>query len=131
MIDSKQAGPRHTWQIITVLALLTLVNTFALVILAVTWVDEVDHGADWGDKELNYVVFATVLQAAAVGALIVAWTKRLWGAQTYLAIQGLALFILLITAPEAFGIQNVLPVMFAGVLVSMGSRAWRDNATSR
>lgn len=131
MIDSRQAGPRHTWQIITVLALLTLVNTFALVILAVTWVDEVDHGADWGDKELNYVVFATVLQAAAVGALVAAWFKRLWGAQVYLAIQGLALFILLITAPEAFGIQNIVPLVLAGVLVSMGGKAWRDGSASR
>jgi peptidoglycan/LPS O-acetylase OafA/YrhL len=131
MIDSKQAGPRHTWQIIALLTLLTLLNAFALVALIFAWVDEVDHGGDWGDKELNYIAFAAVLQAAAIGALVAAWFKRLWGAQVFLAIQVLALFILLITAPQAFGIQNMLPPVLAGLLVSLCGKAWRDTEASR
>jgi peptidoglycan/LPS O-acetylase OafA/YrhL len=130
MIDTKQAGPRHNWQTITLLTLLTLANGFVFVALIFAWVDDVDHGGDWGDKELNYIVFATVLQAAAVGALLAAWFKRLWGAQTYLAIQVLALFILLVTTPEAFSLQNLLSIALAGLLVSVCGKAWRDSAAS-
>ncbi len=126
MIDSTPtARPRHTWQTIALLAVLTLLNVVALIALVVTWVDEVDHGADFGDDTLNYLLFAGVLQAAAVTALVAAWFTRLWGAHLYLGVQAFALLVLLVAAPAAFGIQNVLPVVFAALLVAICGKAWR------
>ncbi|HEY0636418.1 MAG TPA: hypothetical protein VGD67_02120 [Pseudonocardiaceae bacterium] len=130
MIDATQARPRHSRATIILLVLLTLLNTLALVALIAAWVNEVDHGADWGDEELNYLVVAVALQVIAVGMLIAAWFTRLWGAQGYLAIQAFGLVFVLIAAPSAFGIQNLLPLILAGILLAACNSAWRRHGAA-
>lgn len=113
--------PRHTGITITLLAVLTLLNVLALVVLGLAWSDAVDHGQDDG---LTFVVVAMILQLVAIGSLVAAWFKELWGAWLYLGLQAFGLLLTLAIAPEALGFQSVLPVILAGALAAQCKKAW-------
>ncbi|MGX7827162.1 hypothetical protein ACTG9Q_18945 [Actinokineospora sp. 24-640] len=114
------AQPRHTGITITLLAVLSLLNLLALIVLGLAWSDAADQGGDG----LGFVAVAVILQLIAVSGLVAAWFKKLWGAWLYLGLQAFSLLLTLVIAPEALGFQSILPLILAGALAAQCKKAW-------
>ena len=108
---ARQAEPRagKSAGIIVLLVLMTLANALMLVVGAASWVDEVDHGAEWGDDSLQLVVLLTLLSLVAVVGLAGAWFTRKWGPRLYVLTAGFGLlFGLLVSGGAGFSPLNVV-----------------------
>ncbi|QQQ73768.1 hypothetical protein IOD16_21175 [Saccharothrix sp. 6-C] len=95
--------------IVVLLVLMTLANALVLVLGVVSWVDEVDHGADWGDDPLRLVVLLTSVSVVAVVGLLGAWFTRKWGPRLYVLTAGFSLlFGLLVSGGAGFSPLNLV-----------------------
>jgi hypothetical protein len=102
--------------IVVLLVLMTLANVLVLVFGVVGWVDEVDHGAEWGDDSLQVVVLLTLVSLVAVIGLAGAWFTRKWGPRLYVLTAGFSLlFGLVISGGEGFS-----PLSLVGVGLAVG-----------
>ncbi|MCC8249204.1 hypothetical protein [Saccharothrix luteola] len=100
--------------IIALLVLMTLANAFTLVVAVVGWVDEVDHGAEWGDDSLQFVVFVAFASLVAVIALVGAWFTRKWGPRLYVLTSGFSLlFGLLVSGGAGFSPLSLVSIGLA------------------
>ncbi|ROP42355.1 hypothetical protein [Saccharothrix texasensis] len=95
--------------IVVLLVLMTLANALVLVLGVVSWVDEVDHGAEWGDGPLRLVVLLTSVSVVAVVGLLGAWFTRKWGPRLYVLTAGFSLlFGLLVSGGAGFSPLNLV-----------------------
>ncbi|XVS61348.1 hypothetical protein ACQPYE_23925 [Actinosynnema sp. CA-299493] len=95
--------------IVVLLVLMTLANALVLVLGVVGWVDEVDHGAEWGDDSLRLVVLLTAVSLVAVVGLVGAWFTRKWGPRLYVLTSGFSLlFGLLVSGGAGFSPLNLV-----------------------
>ncbi|OLF12027.1 hypothetical protein BLA60_08330 [Actinophytocola xinjiangensis] len=122
MTTATTSRPRLTVGLTVLLVLVTLANLVGLALIVMTWVDEVSHGADLGDGELNAVLAALVLTAGALAGIAGAWLRHKWGPRLYLAAQLIGFVVLL--ANEAVGPLNLVPLVLAGVLCWIAESAW-------
>jgi hypothetical protein len=112
--------------IIVLLVLMTIANVFMLVLGAVSWVEEVDHGADWGhDSSLQAIVWLTLMSLVAVIGLVGAWFTRKWGPRLYVLTAGFSLLLgLLISGGAGFSPLNLIGLGLAVGLWLHAENKW-------
>lgn len=115
---SRHAEPRvkKGAGIVALLVLMTLANALVLVLGVVGWVDEVEHGAEWGDDALRLVVLLTLVSLVAVVGLVGAWFTRKWGPRLYVLTAGFSLLLGLLVSDGA----GFSPMSLVGLGLAFG-----------
>ncbi|CCH31108.1 hypothetical protein BN6_38170 [Saccharothrix espanaensis DSM 44229] len=117
--------PKKGAGVIVLLVLMSLANTFTLVIGIAGMVDEIEHGRDWDDDELRLAAFVTIMSLIAVTALVGAWLTRKWGPRLYVAATGLGLVIgLVITGGASFSPISLVGIALAAALWITAENNW-------
>lgn len=110
---------------IALLVLLTVANTFTLVVAVAGWVDEVDHGGDWGDGVLPLLVFMALVSLVALVGLVGAWLTRKWGPRLYVLTAGFSQLVgLLVSEGAGFTPLNLVGIAFAVALWLKAESSW-------
>lgn len=99
---------------IVLLVLLSIANVLTLGLAVTTWIDEVDHGAEFDDRVLQAAVITTFLTVVALAGLYGAWLTRQWGPRTYVGVGGVSLVVGLILSEG-----NVSPLSFVGIALAV------------
>jgi len=113
--------PRKSGRVVAFLAVLTLANVGALLVVASALADASDHG----DEELaGLLVLSMIVTVAGLVGLGGAWTTRKWGPRVYLAAVVLDRLAALVAVPESFTPIAIVGVLLAVVLVCIAESSW-------
>lgn len=126
-ITARPAEPRarKSAGITLLLVLMTFANVLVLVVSVTGWVDEVEHGAEWGDESLLLFAFSTLLSLVAITGLIGAWFTRAWGPRLYVITAGFSLLIgLLVSGGAGFSPLNLVGLGLAVGLWLHAENKW-------
>ncbi|GAB3476769.1 hypothetical protein [Amycolatopsis cihanbeyliensis] len=123
---------RFTPVLVIVLIVLTLLNGYALLLGIELVTEEVEHGGDIADLELQLGMLALVESVVSVGALAGVWLRRVRGVYVYLAAKVLTLVFGFALAAEYVTLPVVLPLALGGVLWwAANSAGWRLDGWAR
>jgi predicted MFS family arabinose efflux permease len=107
---ASDARPRKGVGIIVLLVILSLANTFVLIIGIGAWADAVSHG---DDDSVGPIAVATIMTAIALAGIGGAWFTRKWGPRLYLVVSATSLVLGLIIFPGSFSLLGLVGVGLA------------------
>lgn len=115
-------GDRLTAGAIVLLALLTLVEGFVLMVGVVEGVDEYRAGAD--DPEMYAAVAVAVFALGGLACVAAGWFRRTWGPRALLIVHAFILVAALLTMNPMSMLYALVPLVLVVLLWRIAERDW-------